>query len=505
MKKPDSAILVIFGASGDLTHRKLLPAIFSLFKQGLLAENWAVVGVGRTQYSDEEYREIVSKDFGNSAETKDFTSEQKSDFLGRLFFTSLDTSSAQEYASLAKKLEEVGSEKSIEANYLFYLSTPPSLYSIIPICLAEHGLNNEENGWRRLIVEKPFGYDPKSANELNKTIRYHFKEKQIYRIDHYLGKETVQNLLVFRFSNEIFEPLWSRKYLDYVEITSAESLGVEKRGGYYDQSGAVRDMLQNHLLQVLAMVAMEPPSHFDARAVRNETLKVFQSLRPLDPETISENVILGQYTSSQVKGKEQAGYREEEGVQKDSRTETYVALKANIDNYRWSGVPFYIRTGKMLPTRVTEVVLHYKKIPNKLFGIDPKAVTSNQLILRIQPDEGIQLSFGMKEPGSGFKAKKVTMDFHYSDLSNTHVPSAYERLILDCLHGDATLYARGDAVEACWDYIDPILKFKEEAQLFGYPAGTWGPKEADDLLSKNDYEWRFPCKNLTNDQNYCEL
>ncbi len=506
MKKPDPAILVIFGASGDLTHRKLLPALFSLYKQELFSEEWAIVGVGRSQLTDIEYRQSVREDFDKYSEGEVFTPEQKEAFLNKLYFVSLNTSSSEEYRALSEKLAEVTQTHNIPANYLFYLSTPPSLYPIIPVCLADHGLNCEDEGWRRLIVEKPFGYDPQSALELNQIILAHFKEHQIYRIDHYLGKETVQNLLVFRFSNEIFEPLWSRKYLEYVEITSAESLGVEKRGGYYDQSGAVRDMLQNHLLQILAMVAMEPPAHFDARSVRNETLKVFQSLRPLDPETIDQHLVLGQYTSSIVKGESLPGYREEQGVSDESRTETYVALKAHIDNWRWSGVPFYIRTGKRLPTRVTEVVLHFRKIPNALFGMSSTdAQRSNMLVIRIQPDEGIQLSFGLKEPGSGFRAKRVTMDFHYSDLSHTRVPSAYERLLLDCLLGDATLYARGDAVEACWDYIAPVLDYKAKAHLFGYPAGTWGPKEADEMLSKDSYTWRFPCKNLTNDQNYCEL
>ncbi|MCB0839387.1 MAG: glucose-6-phosphate dehydrogenase, partial [Bacteroidetes bacterium] len=331
-----------------------------------------------------------------------------------------------------------------------------------------------------------------------------FHEKQLYRIDHYLGKETVQNLLVTRFSNGIFEPLWNRNYIHHVEITSAEDIGVGDRGGYYDGSGALRDMLQNHLLQLVGMVAMEPPVVVDADATRNEILKVFQSLRPIKEEDVSRFVIRGQYIESVVKGEKIKGYRQEKGVADDSRTPTYVAMKFYIDNWRWGGVPFYIRTGKRLPTRVTEIVIHFKETPHHLFS----GTGNNQLIIRIQPNEGILVKFGMKIPGAGFRVEQVNMDFHYADLADSYVPSAYERLLLDAMLGDATLYARGDAVEAAWEFVNPILEaWKHDASIpvYGYPAGTWGPEHADDMIEGEDLTWRYPCRNLADDGKYCEL
>jgi glucose-6-phosphate 1-dehydrogenase len=359
-----------------------------------------------------------------------------------------------------------------------------------------------------LIIEKPFGYDLDSATKLNRDLLSEFNENQIYRIDHYLGKETVQNVLVTRFSNGVFEPLWNRNYVDHIEVTSSENIGVENRGGYYDESGALRDMVQNHLLQITGLIGMEPPSSFDSNAIRNEILKVFQSLHMLKPEEVPKNVIRGQYGSSTVRGEKILGYREERGVPADSRTETYVAMKFFIDNWRWGGVPFYIRTGKRLPTKVTEVVIHFKQTPHHLFSRKDSAEACNQLVIRIQPDEGILLKIGMKVPGGGFNIQSVNMDFHYSDLQNTYLPTAYERLLHDCMIGDSTLYARGDAVEAAWKFIQPIQKAWEENKdipLYGYPAGTWGPENADDLIDKPNIKWRYPCKNLINDGLYCEL
>jgi glucose-6-phosphate 1-dehydrogenase len=393
-------------------------------------------------------------------------------------------------------------------NYLFYLSMPPDMFSIIAGNLGKVGLSNTDDGFRRLIVEKPFGYDLESGLELNRRLHEAFDESQIYRIDHYLGKETVQNLLVMRFANGIFEPLWNRNYVHHIEITSAESIGVESRGGYYDGSGALRDMLQNHLLQVVGLTAMEPPSSMDSDAIRNETLKVLQSLKPITEDEVSKHVIRGQYVASHVRGELQPGYREEKGVNPDSRTETFVAMKFFIDNWRWGGVPFYIRTGKRLPTRVTEVVVHFRVAPHTLFQQDDFAIPNNQLIIRIQPDEGILIKFGMKLPGAGFNVKTVNMDFHYSELSEVHLPSAYERLIYDAMVGDSTLYARADAVEAAWKFVAPIQqawKNNPEIKMFGYPAGTWGPENADDLIEEKDISWRYPCKNLADDGNYCEL
>jgi glucose-6-phosphate 1-dehydrogenase len=396
------------------------------------------------------------------------------------------------------------------ANYIFYLATPPSMYALIAKSLAALHLNHqEENTWSRIIIEKPFGYDLRSAKELNREILACFNEDQIYRIDHYLGKETVQNVMVTRFSNGIFEPLWNRNYIDYVEITSAESIGVEGRGGYYENSGALRDMLQNHLLQLTAIIAMEPPAVNSPTAIRNETLKVFQSLKYLDDNALLKDVIRGQYLASAIRGENYKAYREEEGVHPESRTETYVALKLFVENWRWGGVPFYIRTGKNLPTRVTEAVIHFKPTPHTLFcSQDLSQPSNNQLIIRIQPDEGILLKFGMKVPGAGYRVQEVNMDFHYSDLGDIRIPDAYARLLLDCMHGDATLYARGDAVNEAWKFVDPILQYWEsnpESPLHGYPAGTWGPVIADKLIEGEHLGWRYPCKNLTDDGKYCEL
>lgn len=499
MKKTENQILIIFGASGDLTKRKLIPALFELYIQNLLPEKFAVLGASRSALSDEDFRnradEFLPKD------------EKVAEFKKLLFYQAVLNNSAEDFVPLKNRLSDISEKLEIEQNYIFYLSTPPSLYGIIPKFLSENGLSKSSKYFRRLIVEKPFGTTLQSAQELNIQLLNYFSEDQVYRIDHYLGKETVQNMLVTRFSNGIFEPLWNRRYIDRVEITSSESLGVEGRGGYYDHSGAMRDMLQNHLLQVVGFVAMEAPIVVEANAIRNETLKVFQSLRPIKENEVSRYVIRGQYTESKIGGKQVAAYRNEPGVDKCSRTETFVALKFFIDNWRWAGVPFFIRTGKKLPTRVTEVVIHFKNVPHNLFGSSAFGHTNNQLIIRIQPDEGILLKFGMKTPGAGFNVQTVNMDFHYSDLANKKVPDSYARLLLDSMQGDATLYARGDAVEAAWEFVQPILNAWEtnpEIPIYGYPAGTWGPEDSDKLVGKGQ-QWRYPCKNLTDDGLYCEL
>lgn len=499
MKKAENQILIIFGASGDLTKRKLIPALFELYIQNLLPEKFAVVGASRSPLSDEEFR--------NRADEFISPKNKLEEFKKMLFYQSVQNSSADDILPLKKRLNEISEDRDIDKNYIFYLSTPPALYGVIPKFLAENGLSKSDTYFRRLIVEKPFGTTLNTAKELNIQLLQYFEEDQIYRIDHYLGKETVQNMLVTRFSNGIFEPLWNRRYIDRIEITSAESLGVEGRGGYYDHSGALRDMLQNHLLQVVGFVAMEPPIVVEANAIRNETLKVFQSIRPIKESEVSRFVIRGQYTESNIGGENVRGYRDEPGVDKHSRTETFVAMKFFIDNWRWAGVPFFIRTGKKLPTRVTEIVIHFKNVPHNLFGSSSYGTSNNQLIIRIQPDEGILLKFGMKTPGAGFKVQTVNMDFHYSDLANTKVPDSYARLLLDSMQGDATLYARGDAVEAAWKFVQPIQNAWEtnpEIPIYGYPAGTWGPEDSDKLVGRGQ-QWRYPCKNLTNDGLYCEL
>ncbi len=502
-KNTQPHILVIFGASGDLTKRKLIPALFELFQQKMLPEQFAVLGVSRTELSDEEFRERMTS-FLPKEENR---SSNIGQFIEKLYYQPLSTADVYEYPILRDRLAMIAKSNDIPENYIFYLSTPPSLYEVIPQNLAGIDLNKSTDGFRRLIVEKPFGTDLESAKALNKNLLHYFDEDQIYRIDHYLGKESVQNMLVTRFSNGIFEPLWNHNFIHHVEITSAESLGVEGRGGYYEHSGAMRDMVQNHLMQLVGLVAMEPPVVVEADAIRNEILKVFQSLRPIKEEEVDQFVIRGQYIESHIKGEPVKGYRQEKGVDPESRTETFLAMKFFIDNWRWSGVPFYIRTGKKLPTRVTEVVIHFKKPPMHLFGQNPSHMqTNNQLVIRIQPDEGILLKFGMKVPGAGFNVQTVNMDFHYDDLSDVHLPSAYERLLLDCMQGDATLYSRGDAVEKAWEYVQPIINAwqkKQNIPIYGYPAGSWGPDIADNLIE--DGTWRYPCKNLSDNGNYCEL
>jgi len=501
MKIPDPHIIVIFGASGDLTKRMLIPAIHQLFIHHLLPDNFAIVGTSRTPLSDAEFRLRIAEFLPSDEETN-------SRFLNHIYYQPIDYELEDDYQKLKDRLESLRQSLNIPPNYLFYLSTPPNLYDVIPEKLAHASLNVQTDGFKRLIIEKPFGINLISAQKLNVSLLKDYEENQIYRIDHYLGKETVQNLMVTRFANGIFEPVWNRNFIERVEISSAESLGVEGRGGYYDHSGAIRDMVQNHLLQVVGMVAMEPPVVIEADAIRHEMMKVFQSLRPIKPEDIRNQVIRGQYTASTIKGQAIAGYREEPGVDPDSHTETFVAMKFYIDNWRWAGVPFFIRSGKKLPTRVTEIVIEFKPTPHHLFDQPGQDQSKpNQLIIRIQPDEGILLKFNMKEPGAGFRVNQVNMDFHYSSLADIHLPAAYERLLLDSLHGDATLFSRGDTVEAAWRFIQPILDAWENdpsIPIYGYPAGTWGPYESDGLM-EGESTWRYPCKNLSDDGLYCEL
>ena len=483
----DNNCIVIFGASGDLTHRKLIPALYNLYKIGRLSENFSVLGVARSELNDETFREKMREALIHNEET---TPETLDAFCSHLYYQAVNTSDAQDYGKLVPRLDDLHDKYKTCGNTLYYMSTPPSLYGVIPECLAAHGLNTEEYGWKRIIVEKPFGYDEKTAQALDVQIHRFFEEHQIYRIDHYLGKETVQNLLVLRFSNGWFEPLWNRNFIDYVEITGAESIGVEDRGGYYDGSGAMRDMFQNHLLQVLAMVAMEPPAIINANSMRDEVAKVMHSLRPLTAEDMEHNLVLGQYTTAEINGKMENGYLEEKGVPADSRTETYIALRCEIENWRWAGVPFYVRTGKRLPARVTEIVIHFKTTPHPVFS---QNAPENKLIIRIQPDEAISMRFGLKKPGAGFEAKEVSMDFRYADLAGAQVLTAYERLLLDAMKGDATLFARTDAVHAAWKFVQPILDYKANGgRIHEYEAGTWGPVAADKLIAKQGKVWRKP-------------
>ena len=408
---------------------------------------------------------------------------------------------------MKERIDALNLEFKTENNYIFYLSTPPSAYEPISKNLHAQGLHYENDGWKRLIVEKPFGYSLKTAKALNSALQQYFKESQIFRIDHYLGKETVQNLLVTRFSNSIFEPLWNRNYIHHVEITNAESGGVGSRGGYYDKSGALRDMFQSHLLQIVALVIMEPPLNANAEEIRNEKLKALKSLRIMrDEETLHKNTIRGQYVSSVIDGKKVKGYREEEGIDPESKTETFAALKFFVDNWRWADVPFYVRTAKRMPTKVTEVVIHFKTPHHQIFHDSGMNSKDNKLIIRIQPDEGVLIKFGVKVPGQGFKVERANLDFYYSSLVENYVMEAYERLLLDAMQGDATLYARADEVEAAWEFVNPILEYwkNSDERVYGYSAGVWGPENSDELIDGIG-TWRNPSENLADDPGFCVI
>lgn len=507
MERPSNLILLIFGASGDLTSRKLIPAIYSLNNMNMMPERFALIGSGRAELNSDGFREKMQQAILDFSEEKNLTRDQLVKFTENFHFCSIDYNDHEDFKKLKSFIEKLCEKCKIESNIIFYMATPPSLYQVISRNLAAAGLGIQETGFRRFIFEKPFGYDLRSSRELNNMLHELISEDQIYRIDHYLGKETVQNVLVTRFSNGVFEPLWNRNYIHHIEITAAESMGVEQRGSYYDSAGALRDMVQNHLLQMVGLTAMEPPSSLDADAIRNEVLKVFQSFQTISEGEVERYVMRGQYTPSLIRGECVTGYRHEKDVDVHSRTETYVAMKFFINNWRWGGVPFYIRTGKRLPTRVTEVVIHFKSTPHHLFRRDSGRFPGNQFILRIQPDEGILLKFDMKEPGAGFNVKNVAMDFHYSDLANVRVASAYERLLHDVMIGDSTLFSRDDEVETSWKFLEPIQNAWANNQcikLYGYPAGTWGPEHANDLFDEQ-FTWRSPCKNLADEELYCEL
>ena len=502
-------MLIIFGASGDLTARKLIPAIYNLYKGQHLPENFLVLGTSRSDMSDEDFRKkvVLESQYLNDEVKKEKTSFIQA-FAAKLFYQDLGTSYEEGYKGLSERIKELNDKQGTENNYIFYLSTPPEIYEVIAKNLSGQNLTDESKGWKRIIVEKPFGYNLETAKALNAGLHQYFKESQIYRIDHYLGKETVQNLLVTRFSNSIFEPLWNRNYIHHVEITNAESVGVEKRGGYYDKSGALRDMFQNHLLQIVSLVVMEPPISDQAESIRNEKVKALKSLRIMkDEKTLYDNTIRGQYLAAEVDGVKVKGYREEDGVDPDSTTETYAAIKFFVDNWRWKDVPFYVRTAKRMPTKVTEVVIHFKSPHHQIFQGSGLRDKDNQLIIRIQPNEGILIKFGVKVPGQGFEVERANLDFYYSSLSETNVMTAYERLLLDAMQGDATLYARADEVEAAWEFVDPILDYWKNGKdvvTYGYSAGVWGPKNADDLFEGYS-TWRNPGTHLADDPGFCVL
>ncbi|MFQ5798864.1 MAG: glucose-6-phosphate dehydrogenase [Bacteroidota bacterium] len=493
-RTPDPCVLVIFGASGDLTSRKLMPSLYNLTREGMLPTGFSVLGVARTEGNDAHFREAMKKAVSDSIGAQ-LDSAWES-FAEGLFYISGEFGDGSTYQEIRQKLERIDGDRGTCGNRLWYLATPPSVFKTIVDELDNVGLNRtgRDTCWVRIIIEKPFGRDLESARELNDAVANVFDEHQIYRIDHYLGKETVQNLLVFRFANGIFEPIWNRNYIDHIQITTAETVGVENRASYYEGAGALRDMIQNHVLQLLALTAMEPPSTFEANAVRDEKVKVFHAIRPMKRQDVDSLTVRAQYGPGTIGGKSVPGYREENGVDRHSIAETFVTLKLVVENWRWAGVPFYIRTGKRLPKRVTEIAVVFKRTPHLIFRqVDGGRAESNVLAIRIQPDEGISLKFGAKLPGAGIRLQPVTMDFRYGTSFGGRLAEAYQRLLLDCMLGDATLYARRDGVEACWSLMTPILHAWESARVKKIPqyeAGTWGPQESDAFIERNGRTWR---------------
>jgi glucose-6-phosphate 1-dehydrogenase len=488
----DACTVVLFGASGDLAKRKVIPAMFDLARHNSLGPQYAIVGYARTPMSDDSFRGSIGDAAKNMSEIGPIDPKKWEEFASNLYYQPGEYGKAEDFAKLAQRLKELESEKKLAGNRLFYLSTPPEVYKDIVEQLGKAGLARPTcpDSWVRIIIEKPFGRDLASAKELNKIVLNVFEEHQVYRIDHYLGKDTVQNLLVLRFSNGIFEPLWNRNYVDHVQITAAETLGVERRGGFYETTGALRDMIQSHVLQLTSLVAVEPPASFDATAVRNEKLKVLQSIRPFDLGMVAQSVVRGQYSSGQIDGKSVPGYRSEPGVSSTSRTETFVAAQVLIDNWRWAGVPFYLRTGKRMAKRTTEIVIQFKRAPHIVFR--ERDVEANRLVLNIQPDEGISVSFGAKKPGPDMAIGNVTMNFSYREGFGDGARSAYSTLLGDCVRGDATLFDRGDSVEAAWALVDPILDVWSAAKTANvpqYPSGSWGPRESDVLLEREGRQW----------------
>ncbi len=488
----DSCLLVIFGASGDLTRRKLIPGLYNLACVGCMNPQFEVLGIGRTEMSSEDFRAKMRESVAKSSDTRNFDESQWKEFEQRLHYFVGDISDGQFYSRLKDRLGE-SKESKPNPNHLFYVSTPASVAGPIVEGLARVGLNKGEGGWARIILEKPFGHDLKSAQELNAVLHKSFDEKDVFRIDHYLGKETVQNILVFRFGNSFFEPVWNRNYIDYVEITAAETVGVESRAGFYEETGALRDMVANHMLQLLALTAMEAPIELEADSVREQKVQALKSIRPMTVEEVAKRTVRGQYGPGEIDGKHVAGYREEPGVKPASVTETYAAVEFYVNNWRWAGVPFFIRTGKHLPRQVSEVRVHFKQTPQALFAGTPSKQGPNVITLRIQPDDGISIAFDVKQPGSHMRALTVDANFSYETTFGHKGPPAYETLLLDSMRGDATLFTRHDEVEAEWRIITPI----EEAwaklpppKFPNYAAGSDGPVEADALIAGENRAWR---------------
>ena len=491
---PQPCAIVIFGATGDLTHRKLIPALYNIAADGEMPPAVAVIGFARRPKTDEEFRAEMAE------ATRNFSRQTVRDevwqhFAQSLFYHQSEFADEEGYRKLAERLDRLDQESGTRGNRLFYFAASPEQFETIVENLNKAGLNKAREGsWARVILEKPFGTDLASARHLNQIVQRSFKEDQTYRIDHFLGKETAQNILVLRFANAIFEPLWNTRYIDHVQITTAETLGVENRAGYYEVAGALRDMVQNHLLQLFCLVGMEPPTDLGADSIRDEKVKVVRSLRPFSQDEVGTFVVRGQYAAGAINGQPVTAYREEKGVDPKSQTETFVALRMLVDNWRWSEVPIYVRVGKRLPKSGTEISIHFKKAPSVLFNRESQAIEQNVLVIRIQPDEGISLRMQAKVPGTSFRIESVKMDFHYGTSFGKASPEAYERLLLDAMAGDATLFARRDEVEQAWAFVDTIEEAwaeKENApKLCTYPAGSWGPEEADELMARDKRSWR---------------
>ena len=485
-------MMVIFGATGDLSGRKLLPALYNLAKQRLLPAGFAVVGAAIDDLTDDGFRKHAADVITKFSRTQPVDPAILQTFLDSVFYVKVDFSKLDDFKALQRKVDELDHARHIGGNRVYYCATPPPTYETITEQLKDAGLTKSE-GFHRIVVEKPFGSDLKSARELTQVLQRVFQEDSVFRIDHYLGKETVQNILAFRFANSLFEPIWNSNLIDSVQITAAEEIGVEMRGAYYDRAGALRDIVQNHALQLVALVAMEPPIAFDATAVRDEKVKVLRAIRPILDGEVATSTVRGQYTKGWVLGEEVIAYREEHAVAPGSLTETFAALRLFIDNWRWANVPFYIRVGKRMPKRTTEIRVQFKRPPHLTFEaakeLDPNAIT-----LRIQPEEGISLRFAAKVPSAGVRLRNVAMDFTYMSSFLVETPEAYERLLLDCMIGDPTLFTRADEVEAAWAFIDPIeAAWRDDRPTLSiYPAGTWGPPEADRLIHADGREWHHP-------------
>jgi glucose-6-phosphate 1-dehydrogenase len=487
-------VMVIFGATGDLTARKLFPALYNLAKSNLISREFAIVGIGRNDYSVDQFRQLMGQKLQSFA-TSSVDNDLKDWLLRRVYYVGGDFNDPELYARLGTTLTQVDQNHNTHGNYFFYLATSPTFFGDIAERLGASELICEKDGhWRRIVFEKPFGNDLESAKALNKQVSKFLAENQIFRIDHYLGKETVQNILVFRFANGIFEPIWNRRYVDHVQITVAETVGVEQRGGYFDAAGTLRDMVPNHLLQLLSLTTMEPPISFSSDAVHDEQSKLLHAIQCMSGEDVLHNAVRGQYGPGETGGERAPGYRAEAGVPPDSRTETFVALKLLIDNWRWASVPFYIRTGKRLSARHTEVAIQFRRAPLILFRDTPVSnLKPNQLVIHIAPDEGISMRFGAKIPGAQMKIGSVEMDFNYNDYFGTNPNTGYEILLYDCIMGDHTLFQRADMVEAGWGVVTPILdvwKALPPRDFPNYPAGSFGPPEAADLIARDGRSWR---------------